>query len=133
MKRDFKKGENKQQNGYDKLSKSKVKFDDNYNFYGIYGYREYDCYKKKKEKGGKGFKKSNNFNEKKNKMNSTYVYAFYSKSLYFSNDWIVDFGCTNHMYFEKVKFENFHKYRKYAIVMDDNSVLEFEGIGSVLL
>jgi len=37
------------------------------------------------------------------------------------------------MCFEKTKFENFHKYRKYALVIDDNYVLEVQGIGSVLI
>jgi len=33
--------------------------------------------------------------------------------------------------FQKNKFENFHKYIKDAVVLGDNSVLEFQGIGSV--
>ena len=51
----------------------------------------------------------------------------------FSIDWIVDFGCTNHLCFEKYKFENFHKYRKDAIVIEDNSIFEFQRIGSMLI
>jgi len=37
------------------------------------------------------------------------------------------------MYFEKVKFENFHKYRKDAIMIGDHSILEVQGSESVLL
>ena len=51
----------------------------------------------------------------------------------FSSDWIVDSRCTNHLCFEKDKFENFHKYRKYAVVIGENSILKVQGIGSVLI
>jgi len=51
----------------------------------------------------------------------------------FLSNWTVDFGCINHPCFEKDKFENFHKYKKYAIVLGDNSILEVQGIGSVLI
>jgi len=37
------------------------------------------------------------------------------------------------MCFEKDKFENFNKYRKDVIVIGDSSVLEVQGIGSVLI
>ena len=37
------------------------------------------------------------------------------------------------MYFEKDKFKIFHKYRKDAIVIGDNSIIEVQGIRSVLL
>ena len=48
----------------------------------------------------------------------------YSMSHTFSSDWIIDSGFTNHLCFEKEKFENFHKYRKDTIVIGDNSTLE---------
>ena len=35
------------------------------------------------------------------------------------------------MCYEKEKFENFHKYKKDAVVIGDNSVLDVQGIGSV--
>jgi len=57
--------------------------------------------------------------------------AFYSLSRTLSSEWIVDSGCTTHLCFEKEKFENFHKYRKDAVVIGDNSTLEVQGIGSV--
>ena len=37
------------------------------------------------------------------------------------------------MCFEKAKFENFHKYIKDGIVIGDNSILEVQGIRSVLI
>jgi len=37
------------------------------------------------------------------------------------------------MSFERNKFENFHKHRKDAIVIGNNSMIEVQGIGSVLL
>ena len=61
------------------------------------------------------------------------ITAFYSLSRTFSTDWIVDSGCNNHLCFEKNKFENFHKYKKDAMVIGDNSILEVQGIGSVLI
>lgn len=51
----------------------------------------------------------------------------------FSIDWIVDFGCTNHLSFKKDKFKDFHKYKKDAIVIGDNLVPEIQGFGSVLV
>jgi len=95
----------------------------NYNFYGIYGHKEVDCYNKKKDQGEKGSKKSNKSNDNKKNNNFSYVFTFYSNSHTFSNDWIIYFGCTNHMYYEKIKVENFHKYRKDAIMIGDNSFL----------
>jgi len=50
-----------------------------------------------------------------------------------TNDWIVDSGCTNHIYFEKDKFQNFHKHRKDVVVIGDNLMLEFHRIGSILM
>jgi len=50
-----------------------------------------------------------------------------------TSEWIVDSGCTNHMCFEKVKFENFHEYRKNPVVIGDSSFLKVQGIGNVLL
>ena len=55
----------------------------------------------------------NNFKGKKNKKGA-YVCAF-------TNDWVVDSGCTNHMSFERNTFENFHKHRKDGVVIGDNS------------
>jgi len=66
-------------------------------------------------------------------MQTELVTTFYSLSHTFSTDWIVDSGCTNHLCFEKDKFENFHKYKKDAVVLGDNSILEVQGIGSVLI
>ena len=37
------------------------------------------------------------------------------------------------MCYERNKFENFHKYKKDAFVIDDNSTLNVQGIGSVLI
>ena len=48
-------------------------------------------------------------------------------------NWIIDFGCTNYLCFEKAKFGNFHKYRKYVVMIGDNSILEVQGIESVLI
>jgi len=59
--------------------------------------------------------------------------TFYSMSRTFSFDWIVDSGCTNHLCFEKEKFENFHKYNKDAVVIGNNSTFEFQEIGSVMI
>lgn len=63
----------------------------------------------RKKKGGKGFEKLKDFNGKKKKKNYDYIYAFYSKSCSFLNDWIVDSKCINHIYFKNAKFVNFHK------------------------
>ena len=158
---DFKKGGNRNHVGRDKSQKFKAKFDGNCNFcsiyghkntecykkkkeqggkidgncnfYGTYGYRESDCFKKKKSQSGKGSDKSNNFNNKNKNKKFGYVATHYTKSHSNSSDWIIDSGCTNHMCFERAKFENFHKYRKDAVVIGDNSILEVQGIGSVLI
>ena len=45
----------------------------------------------------------------------------------------MDSRCTNHLCFEKDKFENFHKYKKDAVVIGDNSIFEVQGIESVLI
>ena len=37
------------------------------------------------------------------------------------------------MCYEKNKFENFHKYKKDVVVIGDNSVLDVQGIGSVMI
>ena len=61
------------------------------------------------------------------------VSTFYFLTRSFSIDWIVDSGYTNHLCFEKDKFKNFYKYKKDAIVIGDNSILEVQRIGSVLI
>ena len=71
--------------------------------------------------------------KRKEKIQIGLVFSFYSLTCSFSTDWIVDSGCTNHLCFEKDKFENFHKYKKDAVVIGDNSILEVQGIGSVLI
>jgi len=45
----------------------------------------------------------------------------------------VDLGCTNHISFERNKFEKFHKHRKNEVVIGDNLMLEVQGIGSVFM
>jgi len=57
----------------------------------------------------------------------------YSMSPFFLSEWIVYSNCTNHLCFEKEKFENFHKYTKDAIVIGDNSTLEVQRIRSVII
>ena len=111
----------------------KKTFDRNCNFYGIYGHKENHYFKKKrKDNDIYGHKENHCFKGKKNKKGA-YVCALYSKSYTFSNDWVVDSSCTNHTSFERNKFENFHKHRKDAIVIGNNSMIEVQGIGSVLL
>lgn len=66
-------------------------------------------------------------------MQTGLVTAFYFLSCTFSSNWIVDSGCTNHLYFEKDKFEIFYKYKKDAVVIGDNSILEVQRIRSVLI
>lgn len=109
------------------------KFDGNCKFCGIYGRKDNYCFKKKSERNGKGKDNMNNFKVKKNKKKSAYVYDLYSKSNTFSNDWIVDLGCTTHMSFKRNKFENFHRHKKDALVIGNNSMLEVQGIGSILM
>ena len=74
-----------------------------------------------------------NFNNKKKNKHPVGVAAYYSMTQTISNDWIVDSRCTNHMCYEKNKFENFHKYKKDAVVIGDNSILDVQGIGSVMI
>jgi len=83
----------------------------------------------KKNKGNGNVKK---FKGKKN-IKVGFIASLYSMSHSFLTDWIVDFGCTNHLCFEKNKFENFHKYIKDAVVIGDNYILEVQEIGSVLI
>ena len=68
-----------------------------------------------------------NFNNKKKNKHSANVAAYYFMTQTISNDWIIDSGCTNHMCYEKSKFENFHKYKKDAIVIDDILSSMFKG------
>ena len=110
--------------------KPKEKFDGNCNFCGIFGHKEYDCRKKKYAEKGKRNANVKNFNNKKKNKHAASV-AYYSVTQTISNDWIVDSGCTNHMCYEKNKFENFHKYKKDAVVIGDNSILDVQEIGSV--
>jgi len=110
----------------------KEKFNGNCNYCAIYGHKESHCFKKKRKENSKGKDNVNKFKRKKNKKGA-YVCDFYSKSHNFTNDWVVNLGCTNHMSFERNKFENFHKHRKNAIVIRDNSMLEVQGIGIVLM
>ena len=123
---------NYKQKGRSTNPNSKERFDKNYNFYGIYGQKEFECHKKKSAKKCKG-NENGKYNKKKKNKNSTNVAAFYSMSQTISNDWIVDSGCTNHMCCERNKFENFYEYKKDAIVIGDNSTLNVQRIGSVLI
>jgi len=88
---------------------SKKKFDGKCNYCGIQGHREVDCYKKKRDKKYKGNGNVRNFKGKKN-VHTDFAMVLYSMYCILSSEWIVDFGCTNHLCFEKEKFENFHKY-----------------------
>ena len=88
--------------------------------------------KESKKKKNKGNINVNNFKGKKN-IQAGLVSALYSMTRSFSIDWIVDSRCTNHLCFENDNFENFHKYRKDAVVIGDNSILEVQGIESVLI
>jgi len=108
----------------------KENFDGNCNYYGIQGHREVDCYKKKRNEKYKGNDNVRNFKGKKN-VHVGLATMLYSMSRTLSSEWIVDSSCTNHLCFEKEKFENFYKYQKDAIVIGDNSTLEVQGIGSV--
>jgi len=59
--------------------------------------------------------------------------VLYSMFHSFSSNWIIGSVCTNHLCFEKKKFENFHKYKKDAVVIGDSFTLEVQGIESVLI
>ena len=74
-----------------------------------------------------------NFNNKKKNKHSSDVATYYSMIQTILNDWIVDFGCTNHICFENDKFKNFHKYKKDAVVIGDNSILEVQRIERMLI
>ena len=110
----------------------KENFDGNCNYCGIQGHREVDCYKKKRDEKFKGNGNVRNFKGKKN-IHAGLAMAYYSMSQTLSFEWIVNSGCTNHLCFEKKKFEDFHKYRKDTVVIGDNSTLEVQGIGSVII
>jgi len=103
----------KQRDGKGKVNNPypKEKFDGNCNYCGIQGHKEVDYYKKKREKKVKGNENIKKFKGKKN-VHVGFAVMLYSMSHSFSSDWIVDYGCTNHLCFEKEKFENIHKLRK---------------------
>lgn len=75
--------------------------------------------------------KINNFKGKKKNNKSAFICGLYLRSHTLLNDWIINYGCMNHMCFENKNFENFHKYKNDAIVIGDNSILEFQGIGVI--
>ena len=50
-------------------------------------------------------------------------------SPFFLSEWIVYSNCTNHLCFEKEKFENFHKYTKDAIVIGITPLSKFKELG----
>ena len=42
-------------------------------------------------------------------------------------------GCTNHMCFNKDKFQNLHKHKNDFFVIGDDTKIEFEGIGNIII
>jgi len=126
-KKNFKNGGNKKNYDNGKSKETKAKFDGNCNFCNRYGHKEADCFKKKKDQSEKGSGKPNKSNK------NLLMLLPFTPSLAL---WqmigllILDALITC---FEKDKFENFHKYRKDAVVIGDSSILEVKGIGSVLI
>ena len=59
--------------------------------------------------------------------------ALYSMTNSNMSKWIIDSGCTNHMCFEKHKFETLRKHKANSVIIGDNSKLKVEGIGLVLI
>lgn len=70
--------------------------------------------------------------EKKN-IKVVFVASLYSMTLSFMFDWIFDSRYINRLCFEKDEFEIFYKYRKDSVMISDNSILEVQGIKSVLI
>lgn len=133
----FKKKDNNNYKQRDEKGKAnkpnpKVKLDGNCNFCVGYSHKEFDCYKKKKEEKNKGNGNMNNFKGKKN-IKASFIFDLYSMNPTFLTDRIVESECTNHLCFKNNKFENFHKHRKDAIMISDNSILKLQGIESMLI
>lgn len=101
----------------------------NYNFCGIYGHKEGTWYKKKKKGNSIG---KNKFKGNTNKYQPyDYVYTLYSQCNFLFDEYILDFGCTNHMCCQKEEFQSLYKQRSNSILIGNNTKSEVHGIRSV--